>query len=164
MKEQPLSPAGQSALNSRSNMEPSAFWATCKAVAWAGFGAVASFLAPHWMFILTMLCCLLLDMYTGIQAAKAREERIRGDKKLRTFHKGFTYICWCLLLQLVEQVFQVPDAVDLSSYMFLILTLKELKSISRNAKQYTGIDVYAKIEKLLPDLEKVLSVFKKKSD
>lgn len=107
------------------------------------FAWVIHFVAPTWPFILLMMSLVLVDLFTGVRAAKKRGEPIQSKKLRRTVEKISLYGAAILLSKGMEDVFNLP--VDVTYMAAFAICLTEVKSNFENIYEVTGTDVWSSI-------------------
>lgn len=111
-------------------------------------GVLGTFFAPIGGFLVAMSVMVVLDIFTGIQAAKKRGDKITAA---RMKQKIGDMIAYALLIIATETItfafFQgVPIAQSITYTAALFICGVELKSIAENVYESTGIDVWDKIK------------------
>lgn len=116
--------------------------------AWAHILPVAHFLAFTFALV-------VIDLYTGIRAARHRKEPIRSRGIGRTTEKITMYFAAILLSHAMNQVFFVPKGFgfDLVWLVAGVISLTEFKSNLENIGVVTGMDIWGQVSQYLPKFE-----------
>lgn len=123
-----------------------------------GISVLAVF-APIGPMISTAIVLILVDLITGLIAAKKRGEEIKSSGIGRTFSKLIvTFIGLCLSF-LVEK-YMINSTIPLSSLAAGVVGLKELKSVLENLDSINGSSIYKSLVEKLGSINDV----KKKND
>jgi len=114
---------------------------------WAQIVPVAHFLG----FTVVLV---VLDLYTGVRAARHRKEPIRSHGFSRTTEKIALYFVAILLSHGMHQVFFAPMGVkfDLVWLVAGLISLTEFKSNLENIGTVTGMDIWGSISQYIPKL------------
>lgn len=140
---------------------------TLKNTAWMLVAWMWSFVLPIGPFLITAILMVLLDMYTGISAARARNEAIHSKGMRRSIRKILGYFSAILAVHWCDYVFGVKAewGFDMAFTIAGLIALTELKSILENVSSYTGINFWQSLIDALPDI-KLKEIFspKKKDD
>lgn len=108
---------------------------------WGGYfaaviGWLTSFVLPIKDFLLLTTGLVILDLITGVAAAKRRGERIRSRALMRTTVKLLLYYCAILATHGVQEVFAEP--IPLTYITAFTISITELKSLLENVDAGTG--------------------------
>lgn len=103
-------------------------------------------------FLVAAAILIVVDLYFGVQAARARNERITMSRGLRlTVNKVFEYACWVILSATLAEAF------NLAALNWVILAIvfgNELISIATNWAEIHGKKVSGLREALLKAIGK----------
>lgn len=124
---------------------------------WGGLGLTVlawlfTFISPVTPFIICVGLFVFADLYTGLKAAKKRNEEIRSKGLRRTIGKITQYSLAIILSHVLTVVFlpSVPIAVVTSFYIALV----EFKSNIENISYLTGLDIWRALVERLPTFGK----------
>jgi phage-related holin len=122
------------------------------------------FITPLASFLIFTTCLVLVDLYTGVQAAKKRGEVIHSKGFRRSITKISLYFAAVLLARGMEIVFLSPKGFDfdLTYIVAGLIALTEFKSNLENISTVTGVPFWEKITEKIPSLNDFYS--KKKDD
>lgn len=110
--------------------------------------AIAAVFAPVQQVMLVTLVVMVVDLISGIAAAKKRKEPIRSSGLRRTVVKFFIYETAICIGFLVQQ-YMLGDLVPVVKIISSFIGLTELKSIMENLDDINGEPILkAIIEKL----------------
>lgn len=130
---------------------PKGFFATLLASVLAYFSPISTIIGVIFLFV-------ILDLVTGIWAAKKRKEKIRSHTMRNSVTKLLCYLITIILSFLLQKEIITFDwfaAVNISG---ALISLSEFKSIIENLQDITGSTVFKQIFKSISD------IFKKKKD
>jgi phage-related holin len=102
----------------------------------ASLGWLISFILPIKDFLILTTALVILDLITGVVAAKKRGEKIRSRALMRTTIKLLLYYCAILATQGVQVVF--AEKIPLSYITAFTIAITELKSLLENVDAGTG--------------------------
>lgn len=108
---------------------------------WGGYfaailGWLTSFVLPIKDFLVLTTALVILDLITGVVAAKKRGEKIRSRALMRTTVKLLLYYCAILATHGVQEVFAEP--IPLTYITAFTIAMTELKSLLENVDAGTG--------------------------
>lgn len=117
---------------------------------WGGYfaailGWAMSVILPIKDFLVLTTALVILDLITGVAAAKKRGERIRSRALMKTTIKLLLYYCAILATHGVQGVFAEP--IPLTYITAFTIAITELKSLLENVDSGTG----AKLAKMIVD-------------
>lgn len=111
-----------------------------------------AFLSVHFLAIADFLFAIgvlvMIDLITGMAAAKKRKEHIHSRGLRRSIIKTVWYFLAILMGHMVQSIFFKSVELDylISSYIAII----EFKSLLENIGELTGADVWTYIRNVLP--------------
>lgn len=119
-------------------------------------GFVSGFIVPIQGFLLFTIALVFTDMFTGIRAAKKKEEKITSRGFYRTVEKLTLYVSLILLAHGFDWVFLngIMEYSPVTYAASFAIARTEMKSNAENIKAVTGTDAWPEI------LEKI-KIFKK---
>ncbi len=136
-----------------------------------GMAAVAlseflGFLYPLRFFLLAGAVLILADLRFGIEAAKARKEKIRKSRAgRRTINKMVDYLCWILLAGALDKAFGIPfDIPLLPALVLLVVYGFEINSCYSNYFEAHGKKVRVNIFKLFAKKTDIIEVEEKENE
>lgn len=136
-----------------------------------GMAAVAlsefsGFLHPLRFFLLAGAVLILADLRFGIEAAKARKEKIRKSRAgRRTINKMVDYLCWILLAGALDKAFGIPfDIPLLPALVLLVVYGFEINSCYSNYFEAHGKKVKVNIFKLFEKKTDIIEVEEKENE
>lgn len=108
---------------------------------WGGYAAgllgwVMSFILPIQDFLILTSALVVIDLATGVMAAKRRGDEIRSRSLMRTTVKLLLYYCAILATEGVQTVF--AEKIPLTYITAFTIAVTELKSILENVDAGTG--------------------------
>lgn len=129
--------------------------------------SIFNFILPIWPFMAAVFGLTLLDMWTGISAAKVRikkfeldnpgvesQEKINSRGFFRTSQKIGVYVCGILGAHTIWIVFfdgiipfELPVASPLAYLVSFPMVRTELKSLDENVMTVTGTSFWSNIKK-----------------
>lgn len=129
--------------------------------------SIFDFVIPIWPFMAAVFFLTLLDMWTGVQAAKVRikkfklenpniepKEKINSRGYFRTSQKIGVYVCGILGAHAIYIVFfkglvpfELPVESPLAYLVSFPMVRTELKSLDENVLTVTGTSFWANIKK-----------------
>jgi phage-related holin len=111
-------------------------------------GAIFQFLAPIADFLVAILILTIVDYFTGVAAAKRREETVViSNSWKRTLFKLSGFLLLIIATETVSVIFLGDYDFKLSYGASVSIVLVEIQSISEN----TGIDIFGKLKSILPE-------------
>lgn len=112
------------------------------------FSFLSTFLVPLGPYLLAVSALVMVDLFTGIRAAKKRKEKIKSKGLRNSVLKIRDYFIAILLTEMMSQVFfnDLPITYITASYIGVI----EFKSNLENLAATTGTDIWKKIKQYLP--------------
>lgn len=113
-------------------------------------GFLAVFFAPIGPFLAAVGVLVILDIITGVQAAKKRKEKITSSGYKAKVSDMIAYVLLIIGCETIVQVFfkGVPVAEGLTYSASLFISGVELKSIAENVEEITGLSVWDNIKHL----------------
>jgi hypothetical protein len=117
-----------------------------------GLAAVLVFI-PIKATLITIMVFTLLDMITGIAAAKKRGEAITSSGLKRTVIKTLVYEAVVMMGFLTEK-YMTGSLVPVTKILSGLVGITELKSVLENAEEITGIPLLQVIIDKLSQQEK----------
>lgn len=105
-------------------------------------GAVVSFLAPIETFIVWMLIFVMIDLVSGVWAAKTRHEKLESKKLGATLNKMVWYFTAILMAQALDVKIIPYIDLHLASLTTAIICGFNLYSVLENAYTITGNQVF----------------------
>jgi phage-related holin len=129
-----------------------------KTAIWAAVLWVYSLLIPLGPFIAITVWLVIIDMGTGIMAAKYRKEPITSKGMRRTVTKIMLYSVAIISAQGMQLVFLTPAGIDahLPFVVAGLVALTEFKSLLENVEAVTQVPFIARITEVLPDIWKLI--------
>lgn len=121
-------------------------------LAWMG-GTLLSFFVEIAPFIYITFLLVFVDLYTGVRAAKKREEKISSKGFFRTVEKLLIYGSTIIVLESITKVFKIPLPLTYMGALAIVIT--EMKSFAENMKYLTGVDILYRINETLKNVLKV---------
>lgn len=107
---------------------------------------LANFVAPVWYTILLVFFMVVVDLFTGIRAARFRGEAINSKGLRRTVEKITIYTLYILALHGIQLVYELPNVVVYVLSGVIVVT--ELLSISENIEIVTGVPLVRHVRKI----------------
>lgn len=98
--------------------------------------------------ILAVGFVVLVDLITGVMAAKKRGEEIKSAKLRQTIVKLLGYQLAILSGFIIEK-YLINDFIPIVKVISSIIGLTELKSVLENAESITGVSMWDKFKELL---------------
>lgn len=131
------------------------FISKIKTSVWYGYiaavlGVVISFILPIAPFLYLTIAIVLVDMVTGIRAAKKRGEKITSAGFSKTVEKFVLYTLAILLSEGIRNV--LFEALPITYVVTTIIVLTEFKSILENIESVTGVPFLEALKKKFPKL------------
>lgn len=105
------------------------------------------FMIPVWPFVGLSFGLVLGDLYTGINAAKKRGEKISSKRLRSTVTKFADYCVAIVAAQAVREV--LLPAIPSTYTIALVICIAEFKSILENVQASHGIDLWSRIKHLI---------------
>lgn len=105
-------------------------------------GAVVSFLAPIETFIVWMLIFVMIDLVSGVWAAKRRHEKLESKKLGATLNKMVWYFTAIVMAQALDVKIIPYIDLHLASLTTAIICGFNLYSVLENAYTITGNTVF----------------------
>lgn len=105
----------------------------------AGFIAIAAIFAPISSLLITTAAMILIDLITGIMAAKKRGEPVTSAGLRRTITKLFVYEAALMLAFIVEHY--MSDVIPFVKTASAMVALVEIKSVYENLNDISGMDL-----------------------
>ena len=133
------------------------------ALFFAGAGWAYSWIAPAGPFVVAVMVLTILDMITGVQAAKVRIRKFKkenpGEEPIekissrglyRTSQKIVVYVCGILGCHILHEVFVtgLPFDIPIVYMATFPMVWTELKSMSENIMTVTGVDIAKTIDQV----------------
>lgn len=130
------------------------------------FSELLGFLYPLRFFLLAGVVLILVDLRFGIEAAKARKEKIRKSRAgRRTINKMVDYLCWILLAGALDKAFGVPfDIPLLPALVLLVVYGFEINSCYSNYFEAQGKSVKVNVFKLFEKKMDIIKVEEKEDE
>lgn len=114
----------------------------------AGFSAVLSFMAPIWSFVFMAFILVIVDMITGIRAARVRGEKIKSRGLFRGVEKFAMYF---LAITVAEQMrVTFFPVIPITHIVSSGICVTEFFSMVENVEAVTGVNILRRIKKALP--------------
>ena len=112
---------------------------------------VAGFLAPAWPPIVSLVVLVIIDMRTGVKAAKKRGEAITSKCRKRSVDKAASYFYLVIAALIVEKavLVEAPFPVPLLYMASALCAAVEFKSISENVYTVTGVNLWTRVKDVL---------------
>jgi uncharacterized membrane protein len=116
---------------------------------------LVQFISPLAPFLIFTTFLVLTDLYTGVKAARKRNEVIHSKGLRRSVTKISLYFAAILLARGMEIVFLSPKGFDfdLTYIVAGLIALTEFKSNLENISTVTGVPFWEKITEKIPSLE-----------
>lgn len=111
------------------------------------FGFFAAHILPIASFLMAIGVLVMVDLVTGIAAAKKRKEKIRSQGLRNSVIKTVWYFLAILTGHMMQSIFFKSLEIDyfISSFIAVI----EFKSLLENIAELTGADVWTHLKNLL---------------
>ena len=118
------------------------------------------FLYPLRFFLLAAVVLILVDLRFGIEAAKARGEKIRKSRAgRRTINKMVDYLCWILLAGALDKAFGIPFEFPLLPAVVLLAVYGfEINSCYGNYFEAHGKKIKVNVFKLFAKKADIIEV------
>lgn len=104
--------------------------------------ALAAVFAPIKAALVTVVVLVVVDLITGIMAARSRKEAITSDALSRTVKKLLVYEC-AALCGFLAQTYLVLGVIPLCNLVTSLVGLTEMKSVLENLDQISGGNFFA---------------------
>lgn len=119
---------------------------------WAKFlGIAVGFFAAHLLpiasFLIGIGILVMVDLITGIAAAKKRKEPIRSKGLRNSVKKTVWYFLAILTGHMMQSIFF--KSLEIDYYISSFIALIEFKSLLENIAELTGADVWTHIKNLM---------------
>lgn len=113
-----------------------------------------SFIMPVAHFLVFTIVLVVTDFITGVQAARARKEKLRSRGFARSIQKITLYFIAILLARGMDEVFFNPKGMnfDATWVVAAFIAMTEFKSNLENINQVTNTDIWGNIAGRLPAL------------
>lgn len=121
-------------------------------------GLLLAFLAPIKTVMFAVGFLVIMDLLTGIWAAKKRGEKITSNGLRNTVSKTLAYVS-CILVSHVAEMYLVPD-LPMVKVVAALIGMTEVKSFFENMNHITGIDIW---DHMLSKMHGNRKLLKKKS-
>ena len=113
-------------------------------------GSVLSFITPIVPFVATSAGLVLIDLITGIWAARKRGEVIRSKNLGKTVQKFLVYFLAMLAAEGMRITF-LPSA-PFTYVVALGICLTEFQSLIENVEAITGVNLWSRLKQLIQSL------------
>ena len=123
---------------------------TTFSLSWIG-GTLISFVTNVAPFLYITFLLVIVDLYTGVRAARKRQEKISSKGFFRTVEKFLIYGSTVIVLESITKVFDIPLPLTYMGALAIVIT--ELKSFSENMNYLTGVDILYKIGEILKNIQ-----------
>ena len=123
---------------------------TTFSLSWIG-GTLISFVTNIAPFLYITFLLVIVDLYTGVRAARKRQEKISSKGFFRTVEKFLIYGSTVIVLESITKVFDIPLPLTYMGALAIVIT--ELKSFSENMNYLTGVDILYKIGEILKNIQ-----------
>jgi phage-related holin len=119
-----------------------------------------SMILPVGQFMAFTMLLVLCDFITGVAAARHRKEELRSRGFMRSVYKIALYCIAILLSHGMTMVFFAPKGIsfDLVWVVAGLIGLTEFKSNLENVATVTGVDAWARVAEVIPQLFKLPKV------
>lgn len=114
-------------------------------------------LAPIHSMLIVVGIVIFADLFTGIVAARKREERITSAGLRRTISKIFIYQ-FAIIIGFLIETYLMSGVIPISKIVAALIGITEARSIYENLQIITGNDIFKKV------VEKLGSVNDKKGN
>lgn len=123
---------------------------------WSGYataavGAFLSFMAPVWSFVFMALVLVIVDMITGVRAAKKRGEKIKSRGLYRGIEKFALYFVAITVAQQMQMTFF--PSVPVTHVVAFGICVTEFFSMVENVETVTGVNILRRLKKIIPGIE-----------
>lgn len=125
----------------------SAYWS---GYATAAAGAFLSFMAPVWPFVFMAFVLVIVDMVTGVRAAKKRGEKIKSRGLYRGIEKFVLYFLAITVAQQMQVTFF--EVVPVTQVVAFGICVTEFFSMVENVETVTGVNILRRLKKIIPGL------------
>lgn len=106
--------------------------------------AICAVFAPIRATIITVMVLTIIDLISGLMAAKHRKEAITSSGLKRTIVKIFIYEAAVLLGYLTEQ-YMTGDLIPVMKILAGYIGITELTSVLENLEEITGLSILKKL-------------------
>lgn len=113
--------------------------------------ALSAFFLPLKPLLLGALVLVVVDMWTGIRAAKARGEKIRSRSIYRTGIKFRDYALLIIVGHVMSIMFFKENPIDFATIASMFIAYTEFRSFCENMYDITKNDFWNKIFAIMPD-------------
>lgn len=113
--------------------------------------AVTSFFVPLKPMLIGTLILVVIDLYTGVKAAKKRGEQIRSKGLKRTLMKFKDYALLIIIAHLMTTIFFSNLGIDFASLAAMGIAYVEFRSFCENMEEITGNSFWMKMFAILPE-------------
>lgn len=113
--------------------------------------ALSAFFLPLKPLLLGALVLVVVDMWTGIRAAKARGEKIRSRGIYRTGIKFRDYALLIIVGHVMTIMFFKENPIDFATIGSMFIAYTEFRSFCENMYDITKNDFWNKIFAIMPD-------------
>ncbi len=108
------------------------------------FLSILAVFAPIKAIVHVTILLIIIDLLSGVWAAKKRGETVTSAGLRRTVTKLFVYLSAIICGYLVE-VYMISDILPLSKLISGVIALVEMKSILENLNSINGSDIFKSI-------------------
>jgi len=123
-------------------------------------GMLLVFIAPIKSIMWAVGFLVIVDLITGIWAAKKRGEKITSNGLRNTASKTLAYLLLVFTSHVVQSIL-VPE-IPLVKVVSALIGVTEVKSFFENIEHITGLDVWSEVLKKLHGNKKVQKLPKKR--
>ena len=113
--------------------------------------ALMAFLVPLKPLLLGALALVIIDMWTGIRAAKARGEEIRSRGIYRTGIKFRDYAILIIVGEVMSKMFFAELPINFSTIASMFIAYTEFRSFCENMYDVTKNDFWNKVFAIMPN-------------
>lgn len=113
--------------------------------------ALSAFFMPLKPLLLGALVLVVVDMWTGIRAAKARGEHIRSRGIYRTGIKFRDYAVLIIVGEVMSKMFFSEMPINFSTIASMFIAYTEFRSFCENMYDITKNDFWNKIFAIMPE-------------
>jgi phage-related holin len=122
---------------------------------WQGFAAAAlavflSFMAPIWPFVFLAFVLVLADLFSGIQAAKKRGQKINSRGLFRSLEKFALYFVVITVAEHMRVIFFPP--IPITQVVSFGICVTEFFSLVENVETVTGVNIIRRLKEIIPGL------------
>lgn len=128
---------------------------TLKKIAFSLVYFALAFVTPIRWYLLAVGILVMVDLFTGIRAAKKRNEAIRSKGMRNSINKIALYFVAILLSEMMQQVFFkaiLPAHMSITAVTAGFIGLVEFKSNLENIAEVTGLDIWKRLIEIIPSL------------